>query len=684
MQACLPPVNALGRVRPLPFTQQSFPMLSAIRAIVRNPFILAIILGPLILGFMIFGVSDVFVQSSTSVATVGSERVSAMEFSEAWEYRLREAQRENPSLTSDQAIGFGLHDAVLNQLIIQAQLRAVARNLDLSVSESQVAGEIAGYGAFVDPVTGRFDTNAYRGFLAEQRTTERRFESGVERDLLTRQLIDSLFAGIDTPDAFARLQFDYTNEQRTIRGLIIPPEAAGNLDDPTDEELQAVIDETITDANPNNDFFFQDPERRSFTLVRFRVEDFTRDVEVAEEDIQAQYDYEVEGGDLGEPALRSYVQIRVDDESAASDAARRLMAGEDPEAVAAAVGGDSPFIESDRQAYQIPDEALADALFSMETGDAQAVRGGFGWFAVAVTGGREATIPTYEERRDEIRDLLARAESENAMYEAMGRFEEARGGSATLEEAALASDTFYEVFEPITQNGRNGVGFPAGTLLAADDPATQYFSMFLDTETQPEILETVFEQIIGYATELQPYGEGDYFAVRVNDIIPSEIQSLDDVREDAETLWRLQAVNERLTEISNDAQQRARNGESLDTIAASIPGARVETTTATRSATTAPFGRQAIGLAFQIDPGDFESATGADSRSHIIVTVDEIIAADAPTDADLAPLRSAVDERYSQDLDQAFVAALQERYPPALNPTLRDQVLGVTDAGGVQ
>lgn len=654
-------------------------MLSAIRALARNPIAIALILGPIILGFMIFGVSDVFVQSGSSVARVQDERVSAMDFAESWEYRLREVQQEQPTMTADQARELGLSDAVLNQLIIQAQLRAVSRNMGLEVSNRQVANEIAGYGAFIDPVTGRFDQDSYRQFLAEQRMSETRFEANVQRDLLSRQLIDALFAGIDVPDAFAQQLYQYSYEERVIRGLVIPPEAAGDIDDPTDEQLQAVIDDTLNDETPQNDFFFQNPERRGFTLVRFRVADFTRNVEVSEEDIRAQYDYEVEGGELGEPALRSYVQIRVEDQETAEAAAERLAAGEDPDAVAEAIGGDTPFAETERQSYQIPDDALADALFAMETGEARAVEGAFGWFAVAVTDGREATIPTFEERESEIRELLARAEAENAMYEAMGLFEEARGGGATLEEASVLAETFYEAFQPITRNARNAEGMPAGTLLNEDDQAAQYFSFFLDTEVQPEILEAVFEQLVGYATELQPNGESDYFAIRVDEVLPSEVMPLDEVREDAEALWRIQSVDERLNALAETALDRARAGESLDAIAADIPGARVETTTVTRGESAAPFGRETISVAFQIDPGTFEHAGSADRRSHIILTVDEVIAPETVVEADLAALTEQSDTRYSQDIDAAFVSALSERYPATINTQLRDQVLGIAD-----
>tara|TARA_R110002096_G_scaffold337516_3_gene530833 strand:- start:638 stop:2572 length:1935 start_codon:yes stop_codon:yes gene_type:complete len=644
-------------------------MLAAFRSIVRSPILLVLIIGPLIVGFAIFGVSDIFVRTGDAVALVGPERVTQVELARAYNQRLQREQVDNPTLTSETARLNGLGDTVLSELIIGARIRAMANDLNLAVSDEQVVNEIDGYEVFRDPVTGRHDNAAYSQYLSNQRISAEQFEDNVREDLLRRQLVDALFAGLRTPEGYASAIQEYQNERRSFRAIVVPPQAAGDVGEPDDAALQTVIDE-----NPQ---YFTIPERRSFTLVRFRVEDFTRDVVIDEADIRDQYDYEIDSGQLGEPATRSFTQMRFEDADTARAAADRLNAGERATDIAADLGVDAPFSQTDRQAYQIPDEALADALFSMSEGEAAAVEGRLGWFVVRVTAAQDAEIPAFETRRADIRQLMARSEAEDLMYDAMGAYESAISGGATLEEAAEAANIPYEYFGPTDAQFRDSRGFPAqyradsGQWIAAN-------------EEQPEVIAAVFEQTPGFETELDPYGDGDYFALRVDSVTASSIRDLDDAREDAATVWRLQTVDARLEDIVNDARARAQAGEALDSIAASIPGARVEAASLTRSETAAPFGRDAISAAFFMEEGDVQRARSADNRSHLVLVLDEITS-DADTSAeDLFELRSLIAEQFQADLDRSLSAALAAKYPERVDATLRDQALGVIDASSLQ
>lgn len=634
-------------------------MLAALRRIIRSPIMLVIIIAPLVVGFAIFGVSDVFVRTGDAVAVVGPERVSRIDLARAFDQRLRLEQRENPALTAETARTTGLGDQVLNEEIIAARIRAIADEMNLAVSDAQIRNEINGFQVFLDPVTGGHDNQAYLSYLADQRMTPAQFEAEIGENMVRGQLIDALFAGIRTPEAYGDVIDRFSNERRSFRALVIPPQAAGDIGDPEDAALQSVIDE-----NPQ---FFTEPERRSFTLIRFRVADFTANVTVDEADIREQYDYEIETGQTGEPATRSFTQLRFDDGETARAAVERLNAGESATAIAADLGADAPFVQTDRQEYQIPDEAVAEALFAMGEGEAAAIEGRLGWFVVHVDAAQDATLPDYAERRIEIRDLMARSEAENAMYDAMGEYESALSGGATIEEAAEAAGIPYEMFAPIDAENRTADG--------------QYAFSFFE---QPEILEAVFEQTPGVETELQPYGDGDYYAFRVESVTPSRVQDLDDVRDQATTVWRLQTVDEQLDSIVEDARQRARDGEPLDAIAASIEGARVESASLTRSETAAPFGRDAVGAAFFIDVGDVQEARGSDNRSRLIIVLDSVETGQSDDPEIIFEMRSQLAEQIQRDLDTSLAAALAQRYPARIDTLLRDQALGVIDPNQLQ
>jgi peptidyl-prolyl cis-trans isomerase D len=634
-------------------------MLAGLRSAVRNPIVLVIIIAPLVVGFAIFGVSDVFIRAGDAVAVVGPEKVAQRELARAFDQRLRREQQENPTLTSEAARNQGLGDIVLDELIVGAQIRAQARELNLAVSPRQVADEIIGFEAFVDPVSGGFDQGAYAGYLANERITANQFEEDIRQGMLRQQFVEAMFAGIRTPESYGNVLLGFQNERRSMRAIVIPPEAAGDVDEPTDEQLQNVIDENFQGR-------FTIPERRAFTLVRFRVADFVMDVGVDEAEIREQYDYEVDTGQIGEPATRSYTQIRFENGEDAQAAADRLNAGEDPDTIAADLGADAPFSLEDRQSYQVPDETLADAIFATAEGESIAVEARLGWFAVRIDAAQDATIPEFETRQAEIRELMGEAAAADAMYDAMGEFESAITGGATLEEAAEAAGVPYEVFGPID----------AQTVLNSRDAFGRYTFTFVE---QTEIFETMFEQIAGVAIDLQLYGEGDYFALRVDEIEPSSTRSLDEAREDAGVVYRLQSVDARLEELAHDAMERAEAGETLEAIAASIPGASVETAALNRAETAAPFGREAVGTAFFMEPGDVEESRSADNRSRLVLVLDEITqdASDGPED--VFELRSVLAQQMQGDIDRSLVAALGAKYPRDVDNRLRDQALGVID-----
>ncbi len=634
-------------------------MLAGLRSAVRNPIVLVIIIAPLVVGFAIFGVSDVFIRAGDAVAVVGPEKVAQRELARAFDQRLRREQQENPTLTSEAARNQGLGDIVLDELIVGAQIRAQARELNLAVSPRQVADEIIGFEAFVDPVSGGFDQGAYAGYLANERITANQFEEDIRQGMLRQQFVEAMFAGIRTPESYGNVLLGFQNERRSMRAIVIPPEAAGDIDEADDEALQAVIDE-----NPQ---YFTVPERRAFTLVRFRIADFVMDVGVDEAEIREQYDYEVDTGQIGEPATRSYTQIRFEDGEDAQTAADRLNAGEDPATIAADLGADAPFSLEDRQSYQVPDEALADAIFATAEGESIAVEARLGWFAVRIDAAQDATIPEFETRQAEIRELMGEAAAADAMYDAMGEFESAITGGATLEEAAEAAGVPYEVFGPIDAQNRNADG--------------QYAFTFFE---QTDIVETMFEQIAGVVIDLQLYGEGDYFALRVDDIEPSSIRSLDEAREDAGVVYRLQSVDAQLEELAHDAMERAEAGETLEAIAASIPGASVETAALNRAETAAPFGREAVGTAFFMEPGDVEESRSADNRSRLVLVLDEITQDASNGPEDVFELRSVLAQQMQGDIDRSLVAALGAKYPRDVDNRLRDQALGVIDPNLLQ
>lgn len=381
--------------------------------------------------------------------------------------------------------------------------------------------------------------------------------------------------------------------------------------------------------------------------MRFRLEDFLRDVEVDEAVLRETYDYQAETGQLGTPARRSFIQLTAPDEETARTVAQRLEAGEAADAIAADLGLGEPVVLDDVEAYEVPDTRVADAVFAMVEGETGAVEGRFSWNAVQVTMAEDDQMPTFEEQLPQLREDAARADALDMLYEQIAAFEEARAAGASLEQAAAESGTPIEVFAPMDRYGRD---------------RSLEIDMQRYVELGPDILATAFDQSQGFAIDLEQYNETDYFTVRVDEIIPEQARPLDEVRDIAEARWREIQVDTQLAERADAALEQLHAGEMLEVVALTS-GGRTESTTTTRSATAPNFGSNVVGRAFAMAPGEWarvQTGTG----SYALIRVDEIVPADlsALPASQTDPVREEIVGEMSEDILISMQQALQLEY----------------------
>lgn len=643
-------------------------MLTQFRSFAQSPFALVIIV-LLVLGFALYGVGGIFTGSGTAVVVAGSQQVSVRELAVAYEQELRRMQREQPGFTREQAREAGLGEQVLQRLAIQAALEAKADELGVAVSADTLAEEAAREPGFRNPVTDRFDYDTMLAALQRVGMTEAQYRTGMEGDLRRQQIVLTLSNGLRVPDTLALNRHDVSEERRRVTALVLDASVADEIEDPTDVQLQEFIAANPNLPDPRTGLpMFTAPEMRAFTLVRFQLADFIRDVDVDEATLRETYDYQVETQQIGTAARRGFVQLNTPDEATAQTVADRLAAGEDVAAIAAELGLGEAVTFDDVEAYEVPDSDIANAVFAMAEGETAAVPGRFGWSAVQVNMAQAATLPTFEEQLPALQEAAARAEATDALYDQIAAFEQARAGGATLEQAAQVSGTPIEVFQPLDIYGRDA-------------------SLEIDFERYgtlgQDVLPAVFEQIEGFAVDLTQYNETDFFTLRVDQIVPSQPRALEDVREQAEARWREQQLDTQLRARAEEAVTQLRDGEDM-AIVSLTSGGRPETSTLRRSETAANFPRAAVSRAFSMAPGEWESVQVGAGR-FLILTVDAILPADMSTvsEAQLTTLHDQLSQEAAGDIFMALQLALESEYglnDGAIDRRLAAQALGETPA----
>lgn len=632
-------------------------MLTLIRSLARSPIIGGIIIALLIAAFALWGINDIFRGTGNAAILVGSERVTVQDLSRAYSRQLFQIQRENPRFTREQAEQVGLGESLVQQLTTQAALDAKAAELDLSISDAMLFDALESIPGFQNPFTNRFDPQTYGQILRDNGyqgpLAERQFETELADELRRNQYVTATLSGLAAPDIFARARQAYETERRTLRALLIPPSLVETPDAPDDATLEAFIAE--------NARVFTQPEQRRLTLVRVQPSDFLRDVEVTEADLRELYAYQLETGELVDPATRSLTQWPAADQATAEAAAARIAAGESADAVAAELSLGDPAPIADVQAYQVPDAAIAEAAFAMTAGEVRAVEGRLGWRVVRIDAAMDPETPSFESIQDELRETLAGDAAEGMMLDALAVFEEARAAGATLEMAAADAGLPAERIDFITRNGFTLDEEPAITLMQA----------------QP-VLEAAFAAPLGFAGDLTEFGEGGYFVVRVDAVEESRLAALEDIREDATRFWTVRETDNRLQAIVDDAQARIASGEALERVAEDLGGgARVEVAILSRTETAGPFSAALVGQAFRVPAGQpFASRTEAQTTRAVVV-VDEIIPG---TGGRISPeTRSTLTAELQDDASRIFASALINSYEVRADQVLIDQALGRTD-----
>lgn len=625
----------------------------------KNPLIGGIIIALLVAAFALWGVTDVIRGGGTSAITVGPERVSAQDLQRTFNRQLRQLQMDNPRLTREEADAAGFGDQVVQQMTLQAALAAKAGELGLSISDQAVFDAIREIPAFQNPFTGRFERSTFMDVLQQSGYTgsgiDRQFERDMARGLRQGQFVDAIIGAVDAPLLFVQTRQAWRNERRALRALLIPPRLAGDVGDPDDAMLEEFI--------RSNAGVFERPEQRRFSLIRFTPEQFERNVEVSEEDIEDLYAFRLSQGDISEPAERSYEQWAAPDQTSAEAAARMLLEGQSASSVREAHGLAERVNFTELQQSQVPDRAIADAVFDMGEGEVRAVDSRLGWRVVRVTQAIDPAPPSLEDMRDELRSELARDLAEEAMFTAMNEFESARRSGLDLSASAQAARVPLERFDYMTSNAFTLDGAPAASLLEEGGEA---------------ILELVFSLTPGLDSELELFGESNYVVARVDSIEEARLPTVDEVREDAEAFWRLRTVDERLQVIVDEALERIQAGDSLESAAAVIgDGASVEIATLGREESAGPFNRNLVSQAFNASPGTPFAARAGDQRTRAVVIVDEIIAP-RPATPGQEQIQS-MQEELENDLAIILQNALLDSYEVHQDQRLIDIALGRVD-----
>ena len=634
------------------FAGRSVIMMSFFRAFL-NTWAARVFFVVLVAAFALWGVADVLRNKggSTALATVGDRRVEPQEFQDAFRRNLAQVTRMMGSAEPPPDVRRSVGAESLERLIVQAAIGDEVQRLGIEVPDAAVRKEVFAIPAFKGP-GGSFDRATFDGVMRNNNLTEPRFLDLLRSDIVQRQLMESVSAGVTPPETLLKQVYAYQRETRSGEAVELAFAAAAALPAPTNDDLQREYE--------NDPGAYSAPAYRRVKLVVLSPQTLAGGIDVTPDEVRTYFD--AHKADYVSPEKRAAQVVVVADQAAAAKLAASWTAGADwatIQADAQKAGGSGIEIQVSTK-DQFPSTELADAVFATPANTVSApIKSAFGFQVVRVTDIVAGQSRTLEQETADIRKKVAQERAVDQVYARANKLDEALSAGTALDD--LPGDL-----------GAAGV---QGTLDAQGitpdrDPAPIPGSPAL----RKAILAAVFSTARGDAPRMVEGPDQSYFAVEVEDVIEPKLKPFDEVKEQVQDRWEKTARRHEQDAAAAKLMSAAQASHSLDD-AAVIAGLRAEKTPpVTRDGVNEHVPTEVQRLLFGLKQGETSMIETPGGFWVVQLTaVEDPAMANDPVGA--AQFRDALTKALNQDMQIAFASALRARAQPRINGPLLDSLL---------
>jgi peptidyl-prolyl cis-trans isomerase D len=619
---------------------------------------MGVVVGVLVISFAIWGIGDIFRGFGRStVAKVGDTEITVEQFRQVYTERLQQiGQRVGRPISADQARALGLDRRIIAEVVAETALDQRARQLGLGIADSAVAKLIREIPAF-HGLNGQFDQRLFEQRIRAAGYTEPRFVAEQRRFTVRQQLTDSVSGLSAIPktviEAFNRFQ----NERRAIEYVMLDRAQAGDVPNPTPEEIAKYFDTSKAQ--------FRAPEYRKVVVLALTAADVTRWMQITDED--AKRYYEERRSRFVTPGRRQAHQIIFPNAEEAKAAKERIDAGTSFIEIARERGLSEQDIDLGLIAKTaltggpLGATAVADAAFSLPEGGVSApVQARTGTALIRVVKIEPETVRPFEEAADEIRQEIAKDRTRSEINDKHDKIEDARAAGQTLTEVAQKVGLTATTIDAVDRNGRDPGGAPA-----------------LGLPTEVNVLSTAFATDVGVEVDPVRLADGGYIWIEVAGVTPSRERSLEEVKDQVETRWRDDRIAERLKAKAGTLVEKLKLGGSLAEVAAAN-GLNAESATDLRRNTRSEkLSTTALEAVFRTPQGAVDTAEGETPTERIVFRVVEIVTPPLDTDGPEGKrLHDTIRDAVSADLLGQYVAQIERDLRATINQDAVRRVVG--------
>ena len=627
-------------------------MLQQLRSASKS-WVASVIIGILVLAFALWGVADIFRGGGDNVvADVGGTSITDTEYDMQLKGQLRQLSAQTQQeITMEQAKAIGLDKNVLDTAISRTALDEHAKKLGLTASQQTIETQIKTSDAFRG-ADGAFDFARFEQALRDNGLTEQAFLAATGKDIARGQLLDALTDGVAAPPGMARLLYDFVSEQRVAEYVIVTPEEAGKVPEPTQAELEAY--------HKAHGQQFSSPEYRSFDYVQISPDQFNGEIQVSDADLKAEFD--ANKANYEKPEQREIEQIAFPTKEAADTAATKVKTAADFAAVAKERG----LKDQDVKLGTLPatglDPKLSAAVFAVPEGGVTApVQGPFGWVILHAAKVIPGEMKSFDQVKDEIKTNLVKARVGAKLTEVANKLEDDRGSGDTLPEAAMKEGLSIHHVANVDRQGMTPERSQG------------------DIPKVPALLDRAFMTETGEESDLFQSEDGQYFAVKVNGVTPPAVRPLDSVKEEVREAFMTDKRNQMLQAKVKALTDQVTQAHSLAEAGKALGHAPLTSQPLKRGDMSDVFSPQLIGTLFSTPAGVAVSANEAKGTGVVIARVTKVLHPEPDlSSAEYANFRRSAAQQLGLTTVDTVAAAAKKDAGVTIHQATVQRVLGDT------
>jgi peptidyl-prolyl cis-trans isomerase D len=612
--------------------------------------VIKILLGLIIVSFAAWGISDIFKSDPNAnvVASVDGHKVTAGDVRrEVYTYGNLISKQFGQEFNLDALKEQGVHLNIVQNLLRDAASKRFADKFNLRVGESQVRDAIIKNPMFRSK-DGQFDADQFKRFMGMMGKSEAGYVQDTQRKIVQSAISDTLGVGFKVPSLLLDDVYNFKNEKRVARYIKI---ANNSMTAPE------ASPEDLAKFHQEKSEKFMAPEYRSFKVVKLNPKDEAAKIQIKDEEIKKLYDENIQ--EYTRPEKREIDAFIVKDADAGRDVKTKILAKMEPAKIIEAMGADKVtyndwgLVTSD----DIPEE-IKDSVLMLPLGEtSEPLQTKDGFYVVRIKKIEKAGVDSFETVKDHIAEKEKLARATDQIIDTTNKIDEKISEGLSLEDIAKEMNLSVQTIALVDQMGVAKVQNED-----SKDP-TKSPSM--------EIVQTAFSSPLKEVTSIQETSNGDYFALKVEEILPKALKPLEDVKEQVKKLWSQDQQRQLAEKKAKEVLEEVKKGQALETLAKANNLEVKVTEEFTRDGRPLKgiLPRNVLSTLFKEKPNGADMGQSGDS--YVVAQLDKIVPIKEKEKEGLEKMTKSLENDIKRDIMDQFQEALLKKY----NAKIDDEVL---------